>query len=58
MIVIVMGRATAIYIREDDQELWERVVAYARTRRMPVSGLVMLALERFLAEEEHEDDDR
>lgn len=45
-----MGRAAAIYVREADLPLWERAERYARERRMPVSGLVMLALERFLAE--------
>jgi hypothetical protein len=47
--VIGMGKATAIYIREGDLPLWERVERYAREHRMPVSGLVMLAVEEYLA---------
>lgn len=47
-----MGKATAIYVRDSDLPLWERAEAYARARRMPMSGLVMLALERYLAEED------
>jgi hypothetical protein len=42
-----------IYVREDDLDLWERAEAYAKARRMPVSGLVMAALEAYLAE--HDD---
>jgi hypothetical protein len=48
-----MGRQTTIYVREDDLPLWERAERYARAHRMPVSGLVMAALERFLAEQGH-----
>ncbi|WP_158299890.1 hypothetical protein [Glycomyces paridis] len=47
-----MGKQVSIYIRADDLELWRRAEAYARERRMPTSGLVMLALERYLAEQE------
>jgi hypothetical protein len=43
-----MGKATAIYVRESDLPLWERVERYARERRMPISGLVMLAVEEYL----------
>lgn len=41
-----------IYVRAEDQPLWDWAVDYARARRMPVSGLVMSALEvyRELAE--------
>jgi hypothetical protein len=48
-----MGRQTTIYVREDDLALWERAERYARRHRMPVSGLVMAALERYLAEQGH-----
>jgi hypothetical protein len=47
-----MGRVAGIYIRADDEDLWRRVEAFARKRRMPVSGVVMLAVERYLAEED------
>lgn len=43
-----MGKAAAIYIREADLALWARLEEYARVRRMPVSGAVMLAVEEFL----------
>jgi hypothetical protein len=46
-----MGKATAVYVRDSDLPLWERAERYARAHRMPMSGLVMLALERFLDEE-------
>jgi predicted transcriptional regulator len=47
-----VGRQVAIYVRADDLELWRRAEAYARQRRMPTSGLVMLALERYLDAED------
>lgn len=56
--VVEMGKATAIYIREGDLPLWERVERYARERRMPVSGLVMLAVEEYLARHDQASDDR
>ena len=43
-----MGKATAVYVRDSDLELWERAEQYARKHRMPVSGLVMAALEEYL----------
>jgi hypothetical protein len=52
-----VGRQVSIYVRADDLELWRRAEAYARERRMPVSGLVMLALERYLNAEESESDE-
>jgi hypothetical protein len=48
-----MGRQTTIYVREDDLPLWERAERYARAHRMPVSGLVMAALERYLEQQGH-----
>lgn len=39
-----------IYVRDDDAELWEWAVTYAKAHRMPVSGLIMTALERYRAE--------
>lgn len=47
-----MGKAVAVYVREEDLPLWERAERYARERRMPVSGVVLLAVERFLDEED------
>jgi hypothetical protein len=52
-----VGRQVSIYVRADDLELWRRAEAYARKRRMPASGLVMLALERYLSAEDAEADD-
>ena len=40
----------SVYVRDEDLALWERAEEYARRHRMPVSGLVMAALERFLVE--------
>jgi hypothetical protein len=47
-----MGKQVSVYIREEDLALWERVERFARERRMPVSGLVMLALEAYLADQD------
>lgn len=49
-----MGEAKAVYVRDADRELWARAERYAQARRMPVSGLVMLALEEFLARHDGE----
>jgi len=45
------GKAKAIYVREEDMELWERAEAFARSRRLNTSALVLLALERYLEDE-------
>jgi hypothetical protein len=45
-----MGIAKAVYVRDEDVELWARAERYAKARRMPVSGLVMAALEAYLAD--------
>jgi hypothetical protein len=44
----------SVYIRAQDLPLWQRAERYARTRRMPMSGLVMAALERYLTEQDPE----
>lgn len=36
-----------IYVRDDDAELWQWAVDHARRNRMPVSGLVMNALQEY-----------
>jgi hypothetical protein len=51
-----MGMHKAVYVRDEDVALWERAEAYAKARRMPVSGLIMTALEKYLAAEGDEDD--
>lgn len=51
-IFVGMGKATAVYVRDADLPLWERGEAFARKHRMPMSGLVMTALEAYL--EEHD----
>jgi hypothetical protein len=47
-----MGLSKAVYVRDEEIPLWERAERYARQRRMPVSGLVMAALERYLDQED------
>ena len=49
-----MGMHKAVYVRDEDAELWARAEAYAKARRMPVSGLVMAALEAYLADADDE----
>lgn len=49
-----MGMHKAVYVRDEDVELWERAEAYAKKRRMPVSGLVMAALETYLQDDSEE----
>jgi hypothetical protein len=44
-----MGKQVSVYVRDEDANLWERAERYAKSRRMPVSGLVMAALETYLA---------
>lgn len=44
-----MGKQVSVYIRDEDLALWERAEVHARRHRMPVSGLVMTALEEYLA---------
>jgi hypothetical protein len=43
-----------IYVRDEDAELWEWAVAYARAHRMPVSGVVLNALQAFREQTERE----
>lgn len=43
-----MGKQVSVYIRESDAEVWQRAERYAKARRIPMSALVMTALERFL----------
>lgn len=47
-----MARHRAVYVRDEDESLWQRAVAYAKRNRMTISGLILLALERFLDENE------
>jgi hypothetical protein len=42
-----MGRKT-IYVRVEDQDLWDRAEQYANARRLTMSALIMTALEKFL----------
>lgn len=42
----------SIYVRAEDEDLWERALAYAKARRIPMSALIMSALEAYLADEE------
>ncbi|WP_171906684.1 hypothetical protein [Jiangella alba] len=43
-----MPLTKAIYVRDEDVELWERAQAYAKARRLNMSALVLLALEAYL----------
>jgi hypothetical protein len=49
-----MGMHKAVYVRDEDVALWERAERYAKARRMPISGLVLAALEAYLADEADE----
>lgn len=51
----MVGKQVSVYIREEDLDLWRRAEQYARRHRMPVSGLVLTALEWFLDEREQEE---
>lgn len=48
-------RRKTIYVREADDHIWRRAVAYARQRRLTMSALIMTALERYLSEEDKTD---
>lgn len=45
-----MGKVVAVYVRDRDLPLAEQAERYARQYRMTLSGLYLLALERYLAE--------
>jgi hypothetical protein len=49
-----MRKVVAVYVREQDLPLAERAERYARAHRMTLSGLYLLAIERFLAERDPE----
>ncbi|PSL01555.1 hypothetical protein CLV30_11343 [Haloactinopolyspora alba] len=36
-----------IYVREEDVPLWDWAMAHAKQHRMPISGLLMTALEHY-----------
>jgi hypothetical protein len=46
---VVEPRRKTIYVREADDGIWQRAVAYARARRLTMSALIMTALEEYLA---------
>ena len=56
--VFMVGKAKAVYVREQDVELWERAERYARSHRLTMSALVLTALEQYLAELTDDDQDR
>lgn len=43
-----MGKQVSVYVRTDDEPLWERAEAYARGRRLTMSALIMNALQAYL----------
>ncbi|SDU16889.1 hypothetical protein [Jiangella alkaliphila] len=45
-----------LYIREQDVDLWERAAQYAQEQRLSMGGLIMFALEAYLAEHESRPD--
>jgi hypothetical protein len=47
-----MGTTKAVYVRDDDAELWARAETYAKARRLPMSALIMNALEAYLADDD------
>ncbi|WP_156925879.1 hypothetical protein [Glycomyces arizonensis] len=49
---------TAVYVKDSDMPLWERAVEYADEHRLKMSGLLLLALERYLDEQERLDRER
>lgn len=50
----MVGSQRSVYIRDEDAAIWERAERFAKRRRMPMSGLVLAALERYLADEDDE----
>lgn len=46
----------AVYVRDEDLDLWQRAEAYAKARRLPMSALVMTALEAYLADHDGSED--
>lgn len=51
-----MGKVVAVYVRDRDLPLAEQAERYARRYRMTLSGLYLLAVERYLAEEDPQPD--
>jgi N-formylglutamate amidohydrolase len=46
---VFMGMAKAVYVRDEETDLWERAERYAKARRLTMSALVLTALEAYLA---------
>jgi hypothetical protein len=46
-----MGMTKAVYVRDEDLDLWDRAERYARARRLAMSALIMTALERYLEDQ-------
>ena len=51
----MVGRQVSVYVRDADSELWARAERYARRRRLPMSALVMAALEAYLDDQGDDD---
>lgn len=49
--LVFMGMAKAVYVRDDDVDLWARAERYAKVRRLTMSALVLTALERYLEDQ-------
>jgi hypothetical protein len=50
-ISIMVGKKKTIYVTGRDADLWDRAATYARDNRLSMSALLLMALERFLADE-------
>lgn len=42
--------AKAVYVKDEDVELWRRAESFARQRRLTMSALVLTALEQYLGD--------
>lgn len=50
------SKQVSVWVRASDAELWERAKQHAAERRMTASGLVMLALKRYLDEQDEQEE--
>lgn len=54
--MVCMGQYKSLYVNEDELDVLSRAEAYAKAHRMKFSGLVMAALEAYLADRAEESD--
>lgn len=53
-----MGQQKGIYVKDADVPLWQRAEAYARSRRLTMSALLMNALQEYLDRHREADERR